>query len=74
MLKQLEQQLNSYLQERENILQVMDKMRADFDSYRERVIELNGSIQATETMIRSMGEKSNDSESETETGSDVNEG
>lgn len=74
MKTQIQEKLNALVAERENILKAMQEMRNNFEAYRERVIELNGSIQSTQEMLQMLGDSCGDTESKAESGADSNEG
>lgn len=60
--------------ERDQLIQAMNQMQIDYERCRERVIELNGSIKATESILNDIESKGNadDTESKTASGSDSN--
>lgn len=73
MKNQIAQKLAALVEERTLLLKQMEQMRNDFETCRERVLELNGSIQATQEMFQMMGDNADDSESEAPSRADTNE-
>lgn len=72
MKEQLEQKLTALVDERQQILSAMEQMRSDFEACKERVIQLNGSIEATQEAIKIVQVATdNGTNCEAETGSDT---
>lgn len=74
MKNKLQTTLENYVAERNQLVQIMEQMKIDYDKYRDRVVELNGSIQATEAILNQMEDKgeTDGSESEATSGSNSN--